>query len=77
MESKNVDQYLSSKKVIESMLLRGLISCEDFKKADSYLAKKYCIKADSIYRSNHLLFSGKRVIYSTAKKEVQNGKNNS
>lgn len=67
METRNMEQYLSSKKVIESMLIRGIISSEDFKKADDYLAKKYCIKSDSIYRTNHLLFYGNRVIDSTEK----------
>ena len=46
---------------------------KEYMKAESFLAKKHCIKPDSIYRSNHLLFLRNRVIDSNAKKEANNG----
>lgn len=44
MENKNLEQYLSSKKIIEQMLKRKIISIEDFKKADTYLVKNIVSK---------------------------------
>lgn len=77
MENKNVEQYLASLKVVESMLIDGVIDEADYKKSESFLAKKYCIKPKSIFRSNHLLFLRNRGIYMTNQKEVQDGKDNS
>lgn len=69
-QSKNVEQYTASMKMVESMLDKGLIDEDDFKKSEAFLAKKYCIKPDSVYRSNHLLFQRNRVIYMNEKQEA-------
>ncbi len=69
-QSKNVEQYTASMKMVELMLDKGLIDEDDFKKSEAFLAKKYCIKPDSVYRSNHLLFQRNRVIYMNEKQEA-------
>ena len=69
-QSKNVEQYTASMKIVELMLDKGLIDEDDFKKSEAFLAKKYCIKPDSVYRSNHLLFQRNRVIYMNEKQEA-------
>ena len=69
-QSKNIEQYTASMKMVDSMLDKGLIDEDDFKKSEAFLAKKYCIKPDSVYRSNHLLFQRNRVIYMNEKQEA-------
>ena len=69
-QNKNVEQYTASMKMVELMLDKGLIDEDDFKKSEAFLAKKYCIKPDSVYRSNHLLFQRNRVIYMNEKQEA-------
>ena len=69
-QNKNVEQYTASMKIVELMLDKGLIDEDDFKKSETFLAKKYCIKPDSVYRSNHLLFQRNRVIYMNEKQEA-------
>ncbi len=73
MNRTNIDQYHSSLSVVKSMFAKGLIDEKDYKKAESYLAKKYCIKKDSLYRMNDLINNRFRVIYILPKKEGQNG----
>ena len=78
METReNVEAYKTSLLPIESMLLRGLITDKDFIKAEDFLAKKYCIKKGSIYRSNDLINKATRVIDILPEQEVVNdGKEN-
>lgn len=73
MNRTNIDQYHSSLAVVKSMFVKGLIDEKDYKKSEGYLAKKYCIKKGSLYRSNDLINKPFRVIYIVQKKEVQNG----
>ena len=47
------------------MLKQQIISQEDAIKSESFLAKKYCIKPDSIYRLNDLINDENRVMYSS------------
>lgn len=68
-----LERYMASIKVLEKMVKEGLINEKEYMKAESFLAKKHCIKPDSIYRSNHLLFLRNRVIDSNAEKEANNG----
>ena len=76
MDRSNIEKYQSSLSVIKSMYYIGLINDREFQKAESYLAKKYCIKNGSIYRSNDLINKGFRGIYIMQKKEVQNARKN-
>ena len=76
MNRTNIDQYHSSLAVVKSMFVKGLIDEKDYKKAESHLAKKYCIKKGSLYRSNDLINNPFRVIYIVQKKEVQNAREN-
>ncbi len=76
MNRVSIDQYHSSLAIVKSMYAKGLINDKDFKKAESHLAKKYCIKKGSLYRSNDLINNPFRAIYIMQKKEVQNGREN-
>ena len=76
MERTNVESYFSSLSIFKSMYSLGLINSKELQKAENYLAKKYCIKNGSIYRSNDLINKGFRGIYIMQKKEVQNARKN-
>ena len=74
MDRTNIENYQSSLSIVVSMYKNGLISDKDYQKAESHLAKKYCIKKGSIYRSNDLINKPFRAIYMMQKKEVQNAR---
>lgn len=75
MSRSNIECYIKSLAVTKNMLQKGIISNNDFVVAESYLAKKYCIKNGSLYRPNDLINPSKRVINTIPKKEVSdNGK---
>ena len=76
MDRTNIENYQSSLSIVISMYKKGLISDKDYLKAESHLAKKYCIKKGSIYRSNDLINKTFRAIYMMQKKEVQNANEN-
>lgn len=42
--------YLNSLNLLKTMQKLGILSDLEFKKAEKTLAKKYCIKTNSIYR---------------------------
>lgn len=73
MNRVNIEQYHNSLGTIIQMHKKALINDKDFKKAESYLVKKYCIKIDSLYRSNYLINNPFRAIYIVQKKEGHNG----
>ena len=70
MQNENLEQYVASMIVVKTMFDSNLIDEEDYKKSEAYLAGKYCIKPNSIYRSNHLLFLRNRVINMNEKQEA-------
>lgn len=72
---ENIECYLSSLIPIINLHNTGIISKNDFDKAEEYLAKKYCIKEESLYRSYDLINNAFRVINSVPKKEVKNNGN--
>ena len=76
MDRANIEKYQSSLSIIKTMYIIGLINDKEFLKAESHLAKKYCIKNGSIYRSNDLINKRFRGIYIVQKKEVQNARKN-
>jgi hypothetical protein len=69
MNIDNLNRYVNSVKVIEMMFVRSIINEEDFIKAEMHLAKKHCIKPNSIFKLNDLINEAKRVIYSNTTKE--------
>jgi len=73
MNTKNIELYYSSLVHLIAMKNKGILNEADFLKAESVLASKYCIKKDSLYRSNNLINNRFRVIYILPKKEDQNG----
>ncbi len=71
MNKDNICKYYSSLLLYKKLLFDGEISEQEFDKIENRLAKKYCIKIDSIIRSNELINSSFRAIYVGAKKEVK------
>lgn len=69
MNMDNLNRYVNAVKVAEVMLQKGIITKDDFYKVESELAKKHCIKPNSIFRLNDLINDAKRVINSNTKKE--------
>ena len=73
----NVEKYMTSLAPINTLFNEGIITAEEYKKAEQILADKYCIKPEDIHRPNDLIISGFRVIYMHENKEANNGKENS
>lgn len=69
MNMDNLNRYVNGIKAMETMFIRNIIDEEDFIKAETYLAKKHCIKPNSVFKLNDLINEAKRVIYSNTKKE--------
>ena len=74
MELTNIEKYLTSLAPITSLFNSKQITPDEYIKAESFLAKKYCIKDDDIHRPNHLIIKGFRAIYMYGKKEESHGK---
>lgn len=73
MRSRNIEKYFSSLIHFIALKNKGILNEDDFIKAENFLAKKYCINKDSLYRTNDLINNRFRVIYVLPKKEKQNG----
>ena len=74
MELTNIEKYLTSLAPITSLFDGKQITPDEYIKAESFLAKKYCIKDDDIHRPNRLIIKGFRVMYMYGKKEEKHGK---
>jgi hypothetical protein len=74
MELTNIEKYLTSLAPITSLFNSEQITPDEYIKAESFLAKKYCIKDDDIHRPNHLIIKGFRAMYMYGKKEEKHGK---
>ena len=59
---KEITDYLNSMAVVKSLLEKGIINKEDYKKAEEYLAQKYNVSIKSIYRSITWYFHSKEWI---------------
>ena len=73
MERSNLEKYYLSITPIRLMFEKGIMTKQDYQKAESFLADKYCIKKGNLYRLIDLTIPSKRVIYILPKKEGQNG----
>ncbi len=56
MERSNLEKYYLSIAPIRELLNKGIINKEEYLKAESFIAEKYCIKIDNLYRLNNLTF---------------------
>lgn len=72
MKQDNTEKYLLSISPIHEMFKNGLITKKEYFEAEEFIAKKYCINKDSLYRANDLINTRFRVIYILPKKEVRN-----
>lgn len=58
---QSIERYSVAMLFAKKMLESSIISNEDYDKIEDKIAQKYCIKIDSIYRTNDLInssFSG-------------------
>jgi len=72
MERSSIEKYYLSIKSFQKMFDAGIINSQDYQKAESFLAEKYCIKKGNLYRLNHLTIPRSRVIYMIHEEEDQN-----
>lgn len=73
MNRELFESYLTSLLVFKNMMIKGILTKEEYIKAENILAKKYCINKGNLYRQNNLILSDFRAIYVLDNKEVQNG----
>lgn len=52
-----IEAYIAAMLQAKKMLSLGIIDHVDYSKIDDVIAEKYCIKRDSIYRTNYLIQS--------------------
>lgn len=52
----NLEKYYLSITPIRELHNKGIIDKDEYLKAESFIAEKYCIKTDNLYRLNHLTF---------------------
>jgi hypothetical protein len=76
MDRSNLEMYYLSLTPIKSMFENGLMTKQDYLKAESLLADKYCIKKGSLYRLIDLTIPSKRVIYRVSEEEVKHDNEN-
>ena len=71
MKRTNLEKYYLSIAPIKKMYENGLISKNDYHKAESFLAEQYCIKKGNLYRLIDLTIPAKGVIYRVSEEEVK------
>ena len=54
---KCLELYLVDMMLAQKMFDSKIISLDDYEKIENKIAQKYCIKTNSIYRSNNLINS--------------------
>ncbi|MFA5283915.1 MAG: SHOCT domain-containing protein, partial [Bacilli bacterium] len=62
MKRSNLEKYYLSIAPVKLMVDKGVITKQDYLKAESLLADKYCIKNGSLYRLIDLTIPRNRVI---------------
>lgn len=75
MDRISIENYYLSLIVIKSMLKLEIIGYAEFRKAESLIAERNCIKDGSIYRTNDLINPGFGSINVMNRKEVENDGN--
>ena len=55
-----LESYLASMAQAKSMLIRGILTTDDYAKIDTIMAEKYGISSCSIYRGMDLIYTGFR-----------------
>lgn len=77
MKRSNLEKYYLSIAPIRLMFKKEILTKQDYQKAESFLADKYCIKKGNLYRLIDLTIPSKRVIYRVSEEEVNDDKENS
>jgi hypothetical protein len=62
MDRDNLEKYLSSVALVTTMLAQGLISQDDYDLAEEFMASKYGIKKNNLFRLNELIIPLSRVM---------------
>lgn len=69
----NEMNYLNAITQAKRMLIKNLITWEEYLKIEECMARKYDIEEASLYRTNDLINSAFRVISMIQKEEEKNG----
>ena len=67
--NQNEINYLNAITQAKSMLLKGIITWDEYLKIEDKMAKKYNLEKTSLYRANDLINSSFRVINMIQKEE--------
>ena len=62
MKRSSLEKYFLSIVPVRLMLEKGVITKQEYLRAESFLADKYCIKNSHLYRLNNLTIPRSRVI---------------
>ena len=76
MVRSNLEMYYLSITPIKLMVDEGIITKQDYVKAESLLAEKYCIKNGNLYRLIDLTIPRNRVIDMLPAEEVKTNEQN-
>lgn len=71
MDRSNVEKYLLSVVPVKTMFDIGHLANQEYNQAEHYLAEKYCIKKDNLYRLIDLTILSNSVIDSVSIKKVK------
>lgn len=55
MDRISLEKYYNSTTIFLNLFKKGLITKDDYLKAEGHLAEKYCIKKDNLYRRIDLI----------------------
>jgi hypothetical protein len=69
MDCSNLEMYYLAIAPVKLMYDEGIMTKQDYMKAESFLAEKYCIKKGNLYRLIDLTIPRNRVIDSVSMKE--------
>lgn len=77
MKRSSLEKYFLSIVPVKLMLEKGVITKQEYLRAESFLADKYCIKNGHLYRQNNLTIPRSQVIDMVPEEEVyDNGEDN-
>jgi len=71
MDRGNIENYLSSMAIVHTMLSNRLISQDDYDIAEEFLASKYGIKKDNLFRVNELIIPLSRVMNTVGENDTK------
>ena len=76
MDRENLEKYFSSIAIVKTMLSQGYLNPKDYAIAEEYLAQKYGIKKDNLFRVNELIIPLSRVMNTVGENDTKSSNEN-